>query len=205
MQFYSSLKVNMQKCMFGVNQSMGIMHQTPPTLYLTCERWVNRLLDRKQWSCVRVCQLSLKPWIRRPDGWMSMEQIHHQWRLQWGTISVTSQNVECQWSHWYWPTHTRSQTVTQHFVGNVWLTVERTFNSLHSATVFDKMKYCCLQSSCLAFVSGSVWLLGSYSCPECVVDLRLFAPSFSARLTLGCTSAELCSQTCCLLFQETAW
>lgn len=179
---------------------MGLMHQASLTLNLTCERWVNHLLDRKQWSCVRVCRLSLKPWIRRPDGWMSMEQIHHQWRLQWDTISVASQAGECQWSQCEGPTHTRSQTVTQCFVGNVWLTVERTSNSRCSVAVFGKMKYRCLPSSCLAFVRGSLWLLGGHSRPECVLDLCVFAAFFSARLTLVCISAELGSQTFGLLF-----
>lgn len=50
MQFYRGLKGNMQKYMFVCNTPCltGIVHQTPLTFYLTCELWVNRLLDREQ-------------------------------------------------------------------------------------------------------------------------------------------------------------
>lgn len=45
---HAEIYVCLQHPLFGVNCLTGIVHQTPLTFYLTCELWVNRLLDREQ-------------------------------------------------------------------------------------------------------------------------------------------------------------
>lgn len=72
------------------------------------------------------------------------------------------------------------------------MTVERTFNSPHSVTFV-------LTNGNVGVCDRTAWLLwrllGSHGCPDCVLDLCVFALFFSVHLTLFCISVELCSQT----------